>query len=93
MFLLECGASAIQLVMFWFLEKMLLQHKMFCLSNFLLMFPPKQLSGMVHWTNVQLNKASMKETTASEVLKFFGILIRLTKFEFTTTASLWNTVA
>jgi hypothetical protein len=61
------------------------------LSNFLLMFPPKQLSDMVHWTNVLLNKASLKEATASEVLKFFGIPILMTKFEFTARASLWNT--
>ena len=27
------------------------------------------------WTNVQLDKASLKETTASKALKFFGILI------------------
>jgi hypothetical protein len=57
------------------------------------MFPPKQLSDMVHWTNVQLNKASLKETTPSEILKFFGILILMTKFAFTSRASLWNTVA
>ncbi|KAI2508605.1 Transposase IS4 [Fragilaria crotonensis] len=63
------------------------------LEFFLLLFPPKQLSDMVHWTNVELNKASLKETTASEVLKFFGILILMTKFEFTTRSSLWNTTA
>ncbi|KAI2491365.1 Transposase IS4 [Fragilaria crotonensis] len=57
----ECGASA---VMFWFLEEIELQHKIFRRSNFLLLFPPKQLSDMVHWTNVELNKASLKETTA-----------------------------
>jgi hypothetical protein len=57
------------------------------------MFPPKQLSDMVHWTNVQLNKASLKETSVTEVLKFFGILILMTKFEFTTRASLMNTIA
>ncbi|KAI2512652.1 Transposase IS4 [Fragilaria crotonensis] len=63
------------------------------LEFFLLMFPPKQLTDMVRWTNIQLQKSSMKETTPSEVLKFFGILILTTTFEFTTRASLWNTTA
>ena len=60
---------------------------------FLLMFPPKQLTDMVRWTNIQLHKSSMKETMPSEVLKFFGILILTTTFEFTSRTSLWNTTA
>ena len=57
------------------------------------MLPPKQLTDMVNWTNIQLLKSSMKETTPSEVLKFFGILILTTTFEFTSRTSLWNTTA
>jgi hypothetical protein len=48
---------------------------------------------MVRWTNIQLHKSSMKETMPSEVLKFFGILILTTTFEFTSRTSLWNTTA
>jgi Transposase IS4 len=63
------------------------------LDFFLLMFPPKQLSDMVCLTNVQLLKSSLKQTTASELLKFFGVIILTTKFEFTNRQSLWNTTA
>ena len=63
------------------------------LEFFLLMFPPKQLTDMVRWTNLQLLRSSLKLTDASELLKFFGVLILTTKFEFTTRASLWSTMA
>ena len=48
---------------------------------------------MVRWTNVQLLESSLRQTTASEMLKFFEVIILTTKFEFTTRASLWNTTA
>ena len=51
---------------------------------FLLMFPPsKQLNNMIHWTNVQLVDLKMDKTNTSELLKFFGIIILSTTFEFT----------
>ncbi len=63
------------------------------LDFFLLMFPPKQLLDMVHWTNIELSKLELKQTSSSELLKLFGILILTTKFEFTTMNSLWQTTA
>jgi hypothetical protein len=63
------------------------------LDFFLLMFPPKQLLDMVGWTNRQLSKLELRETTESELLKLFGIFILTTKFEFTTRTSLWQTTA
>ena len=63
------------------------------LDFFLLMFPPKQLLDMVEWTNVQLNKLVLKETSGSELLKLFGLFILTTKFEFTKRTSLWQTTA
>jgi hypothetical protein len=40
------------------------------LLNFsLLMFPPKQLLDMVHWTNIELSKLDLKQTSSSELLK------------------------
>jgi Transposase IS4 len=63
------------------------------LDFFLLMFPPKQLTDMVRWTNVELYESSLKQTTTSEMLKFFGVIILMTKFEFTSRASLWSTTA
>jgi hypothetical protein len=55
-----------------------IQSNYFSNRIFLLMFPPKQLTDMVRWTNIHLHESSMKETTPSEVLKFFGILILTT---------------
>ncbi|KAI2490544.1 Transposase IS4 [Fragilaria crotonensis] len=63
------------------------------LDFFLLMFPPKQLLDMVHWTNCELGKLELKQTSSSELLKLFGIIILTTKFEFTSRTSLWQTTA
>ncbi len=63
------------------------------LNLFLLMFPPKQLTDMVRWTNVQLLELSLRQITASEMLKFFGVIILTTKFEFMTRASVWYATA
>jgi hypothetical protein len=38
-------------------------------------------------------KSSLQETTVNEVLKFFGILILTSNFDFTKRASQWNTTA
>ena len=59
------------------------------LDFFLLMFPPKQLSDMVHWTNRELVKLDLKQTTESELLKLFGMFILMSRFEFTSRHTLW----
>jgi hypothetical protein len=66
---------------------------MSALDFFLLMFPPKQLITMVDLTNAELSKWGLNTTNSSEMLKFFGILILTTSFEFTSRASLWSSVA
>lgn len=63
------------------------------LDFFLLKFPPKQLIDMVTLTNAKLTKLELNKTNSSEMLKFFGIILLTTKFEFTSRASLWLTVA
>ena len=57
------------------------------------MFPPKQLIMMVDLTNNELAKLDANPTNTSELLKFFGVLILMTSFEFTSRASLWSSVA
>ena len=59
----------------------------------LLMFPPKQLSDMIHWTNCELVKLDLKQTTDRGLLKLFGIIILTARFEFTSRHSLWRTSA
>ena len=72
----------------------LVTQNSFASRFFLLMFPPKQLTAdMVYLTNVQLLGSSPKQTTATDMLTFLGMIILTTKFEFTTRASLWNTTA
>ena len=66
---------------------------MSALDFFLLMFPPKQLVAMVDLTNIELAKLEANTTNISELLKFFGVLILMTSFEFTSRASLWSSVA
>ena len=38
-------------------------------------------------------KNKIKETTTGEVLKYFGILILLTKFEFNSRRNLWSNLS
>jgi hypothetical protein len=63
------------------------------LDYFLLMFPPDQLSTMVTLTSEKLLSKTKAATTAGEVLKFFGVLILVTQFEFSARASLWSNTA
>ena len=74
-------------------QNMATTQDMLPLDFFLLMLSPKQLLDVVEWTNVQLNKLALKETSGSELLKLFGLFILTTKFEFTKRTSLWQTTA
>lgn len=60
---------------------------------FLMMFPPRQLNHMLQATNDQLEIRQKRKTTKQELLKFFGIIILSTKYEFTSRATLWSTEA
>ncbi len=57
------------------------------------MFPLPHLNNIVRLTNSELTTLDKRETTAGEVLKFFGILILISKFEFSARASLWSNTA
>jgi hypothetical protein len=63
------------------------------LEYFLLMFPPTQLTTMCWLTNTMLAQQNKHPITAGELLRFFGILILTTKFEFSSRAQLWSTTA
>ena len=68
-------------------------NDMSALDFFLVMFPPKQLNNMVQFSNDELTQFNLPRTNISELLKFFGVIILTTKFEFTSRTSLWSTVA
>ena len=51
------------------------------------------LATIIRLTNLKLRAIRKKETTREEILKLFGVLILMTRFEFGTRASLWQTTA
>jgi hypothetical protein len=63
------------------------------LNYFFLMFPPNQLVAMIELTNVKLMAKGAKALTKGEMLKFIGVVILCTRFEFGERASLWSTTA
>jgi len=63
------------------------QHKR--LDYLLFMFPPKALRLMVEETNVALMSKGLRPTAAGEMLKFFGLLVLSTRYEFSGRRSLW----
>ena len=63
------------------------------LDYFLLMFPPKQLQETVRLTNIQLEDKSGLNTTPGEILKWIGVLILLTRYEFGSRRKLWSTTS
>ena len=60
------------------------------LDYFLLFLPPNQLRWMTLQTYQQLVKHGEKGTTKGEMIKWFGIIILATHFEFGNRASLWS---
>jgi hypothetical protein len=63
------------------------------LDYFMLMFAPSELTLINTLTSEQLVKDNEKSTTKGEILKFFGLLIPITRFDFTQRSSLWSNVA
>ena len=63
------------------------------LDYFLCMFPPQALLSIVRLTTRQLLLLSKPATSKGEIVKFFGVIILTTKFEFDDRRSLWATTA
>ena len=63
------------------------------LDFFLLMFLPSQQTQCTLLINIELRGDKIKETTTGEVLKYFGILIILSKFEFNKRRDLWSNIS
>ena len=57
---------------------------------FLMLFPPEQLQLILQLTNNELAMARKNYTTAGEIVKFFGVMLLVTQFEFGSRASLWS---
>jgi Transposase IS4 len=63
------------------------------LDLFLVSFSPSQLKEMRRLTNIQMRKQRYNEVTCGELLKFFGVLVLMTRLEFGSRASLWSTTS
>jgi len=59
-------------------------------DSFMACFPKDQLLWMVQALNRNLSAAGKKTTTAGETLKWFGVLILVTRFEHGDCAGLWS---
>ena len=62
------------------------------LEYFLMLFPPEQLQLILQLTNNELAMARKNYTTAGEIVKFFGVMLLVDRFEFGSQASLWSNV-
>ena len=60
------------------------------LDCFMACFPKTQLKWMVERLNIALSRAKKKPTTMEELLKWFGVLMLVTRFEFGNRAKLWS---
>lgn len=58
---------------------------------FMTMFPSTHLQDMQKLTTEKLLKEGTSGTTVSEILRFFGVLILMTRFEFSRKQDLWRT--
>jgi len=60
---------------------------------FMAMFPLKQMVLMVRLTSTKLEARGMRPTTGGELLKFIGVTVLATRYEFCARADLWATKA
>ena len=55
-----------------------------------MLFPPEQLQLILQLTNNELAMARKTYAMAGETVKFFGVMLLVTRFEFGSRASLWQ---
>ena len=67
------------------------KKKYSAIDYFLACFPKDQLKAMHDLTNEKLHRDSKKKVTYGELLKWMGITILITRFEFGDRSSLWET--
>jgi Transposase IS4 len=66
------------------------KYKFTAYDFFLSCFPKDQLKSMVELTSASLRDANKQPTSVGELLKWFGITILITRFEFGQRSSLWS---
>lgn len=63
------------------------------MDYFFLSFPIEQTNLTIRLTNARLSAKGKKELDKREFYKFLGVMILITRFEFTSRASLWSPVS
>ena len=61
------------------------------LDYFLLMFPPQQMLAIVRLTNNNLREKNIPLTSNGEILRYFGVCILATRYQFASRRDLWST--
>ena len=69
------------------------QNSYSSMEYFLMLFPPEQLQLILQLTNNELAMARKNYTMAGEIVKFFGVMLLVTRFEFGSQASLWSNMS
>jgi Transposase IS4 len=77
----------------WMCEDDNWEYKHSPLDYFLAAFPPTTLKQILTLTNKSLRKNGGKEIELGELLRFFGVILLITKFDFGRRRELWNTVS
>lgn len=54
------------------------------------MFPLSHLGRMVRWTSENLNSSGKSSTSITELLRFFGIMVLMTRCQFSSRRDLWR---
>jgi len=57
---------------------------------FMACFPGGQLKSMVDLTSIAVREVGLPSTTTGEILKWLGITVLITRFQFADRASLWS---
>ena len=57
------------------------------------MFPPNHLTEMVRLTNREIREKEEKSMTIGEMVKFMGLCIPITRFQFSSRRYLWSQTA
>ena len=60
------------------------------MEYFMWMFPQECLVFMASYTKDAMQSRELRLTTRGEILKFFGVLILMTRIEFGSRRSLWS---
>ena len=63
------------------------------LEVFLLIFPPNHLTKIIALTNVRLEAKGHEDIMKGKLVKFFGVIIPGSQYEFGSRRDLWDTTS